>query len=329
MDNMDGSLILIFAFSLDLAIGDPRWLPHPVRMIGSAVAFLERRLRAIFGKGRERASGVFLIILVVLPAAALAFLVQRLLLLPGETWPAVVSFAFLVYLVATTIALRELVSSAGLVMRSVKKGDLVSARSSLSMIVGRDTQTLDEEGVLRAAIETVAENLSDGVIAPVFYFAIGGFPLAVAYKAVNTLDSMVGYKNEKYVIFGWAAARLDDAANFIPARITGILVVFASFLYFLVRRPGIAITAARNSFGVMIRDGRKHTSPNSGIPEAAMAGALGVTLGGPSTYAGVLVRKPFIGETLTKDYRAAAEQSLHVVLVAAVLGILSAVLLMR
>lgn len=228
---MDGSLILIFAFSLDLAIGDPRWLPHPVRMIGSAVAFLERRLRAIFGRTREKAAGVFLVILVVLPAAALAFLVQRLLLLPDETWLAVASFAFLVYLAATTIALRELVSSAGLVVRSVKSGDLVAARSGLSMIVGRDTQTLDEEGVLRAAIETVAENLSDGVIAPVLYLAIGGLPLAVAYKAVNTLDSMVGYKNENYILFGWAAARLDDAANFIPARITGVLIVFASFLF--------------------------------------------------------------------------------------------------
>ena len=329
MDNMDGSLILIFAFSLDLAIGDPRWLPHPVRMIGSAVVFFERRLRAIFGRTREKAAGIFLVVLVVLPAAALAFLIRRLLLPPGATGLAIVNTAVMVYLAATTIALRELVSSAGLVVRSVKSGDLVAARSGLSMIVGRDTQALDEDGVLRAAIETVAENLSDGVIAPVFYFTIGGLPLAVAYKAVNTLDSMVGYKNENYILFGWAAARLDDAANFIPARITGVLIVFASFFYFLARRPGIAITAARNSFAVMIRDGRKHTSPNSGIPEAAMAGALGVRLGGPSTYAGVLVPKPFIGETRAKDYRTAAEQSLCVVAVAAGMGVLIAVFLMR
>jgi adenosylcobinamide-phosphate synthase len=174
-------------------------------------------------------------------------------------------------------------------------------------------------------IETVSENLSDGVIAPLFYLAIGGLPLAIAYKAINTLDSMVGYKNEKYLSFGWAAARLDDVANFIPARLTGILIVLASFCYFLVRSPGGAFSTARDSFRVMRRDGRNHTSPNSGIPEAAMAGCLGVRLGGPSTYGGVLVQKPFIGDDRTGDYGIASERSIGIVLLASCIAVLGAV----
>jgi adenosylcobinamide-phosphate synthase len=323
-----GPVELISAFFLDLAIGDPRWLPHPVRMIGRAVCFLEDKLRSLFGKNREKAAGVLLVLLIVLPAAFAAFLIREALLFPPRGVLMVVGMVIMVYLIATTIALRELVSSAALVIKSVGTGDLVAARSSLSMIVGRDTGNLDEEGVLRATIETIAENLSDGVIAPVLYLVIGGLPLAVAYKAINTLDSMVGYKNEKYISFGWAAARLDDAVNFIPARITGILIVFASFLYFLMRRPGTSLSAARDSLTVMIRDGRKHTSPNSGIPEAAMAGSLGVRLGGPSTYGGLLVQKPFIGENRIEDYRAAAGQAVRIAVVAAVVAVLGGVLLL-
>jgi adenosylcobinamide-phosphate synthase len=179
--------------------------------------------------------------------------------------------------------------------------------------------------VLRAAIETVSENLSDGVIAPVFYLVIGGLPLAIAYKAINTLDSMVGYRNEKYLSFGWAAAKLDDAANFIPARLTGIFIVLASFCYYLLRKPGNALSAARASFRVMKRDGRNHTSPNSGIPEAAMAGCLGVRLGGPSTYGGILVQKPFIGDDRTGDYGSASEQAIGIVLLASCIAALAAV----
>jgi adenosylcobinamide-phosphate synthase len=235
----------------------------------------------------------------------------------------------MVYLVATTIALRELVSSAKLVLTFMKQGDLVTARSNLSMIVGRDTQNLDEDGVLRAVIETVSENLSDGVIAPLFYLAIGGLPLAIAYKAINTLDSMVGYKNEKYLSFGWAAARLDDLANFIPARLTGLLIVLFTFCYFLARKPGSALSPALDSFRVMRRDGRNHTSPNSGIPEAAMAGALGVRLGGPSTYGGVLIQKPFIGDDRGGNYREAAERAMAIVAGAAVIAVLASAAVLR
>ena len=166
------------------------------------------------------------------------------------------------------------------------------------MIVGRDTQHLSEEGVLRATVETVAENLSDGIIAPLFYLAVGGLPFAMTYKAVNTLDSMVGYKNDRYLLFGRASARLDDIANFIPARITGLLVVIAVFLLTLAGKAGRPAINARRALTVMLRDGRKHSSPNSGFPEAAVAGGLGVILGGPSTYGGIVIEKPYIGEGL-------------------------------
>jgi adenosylcobinamide-phosphate synthase len=321
---MIGPVELIAAFLLDLSIGDPRWLPHPVRLIGRGIVFLENMIRTRIQENHERLAGVLLVVMIVMPAALLAYFIREVLLLPGHGVLAVAAAAVMVYLVATTIALRELVSSAKLVLTSVKQGDLVTARSNLSMIVGRDTQNLDEDGVLRATIETVSENLSDGVIAPLFYLAIGGLPLAIAYKAINTLDSMVGYKNEKYLSFGWAAARLDDVANYVPARLTGILIVLASYCYFLVRRPGSPFFRARDSFRVMRRDGRNHTSPNSGIPEAAMAGCLGVRLGGPSTYGGVLVQKPFIGDDCTGDYGTACEQAIGVILLASCIAALVA-----
>jgi adenosylcobinamide-phosphate synthase len=324
-----GPFELIAAFLLDLAIGDPRWLPHPVRLIGRSIAALENALRSWFGRNREKTAGVVLVVLVVLLSALLAFLVRQALFLPGRGVVTVAAAVVLVYLVATTIALRELVASAGIVIRSVKQGDLEGARSSLSMIVGRDTATLDEKGVLRGAIETLAENLSDGVIAPLFYLALGGLPLAIAYKAINTLDSMVGYKNEKYLSFGWAAAKLDDLANFIPARLTGLLIVLFTFCYFLVRKPGSALSLARDSFRVMRRDGGNHTSPNSGIPEAAMAGALGVRLGGPSTYGGVLVQKPFIGDDCGGNYREAAERAMAIVAGTAVIAVLVSAAVLR
>jgi adenosylcobinamide-phosphate synthase len=199
-------------------------------------------------------------------------------------------FAMLVYLSSTTFATNDLIKSCKAVIDALNTGNKENAREKLSMIVGRDTKQLDGKGILKATIETLSENASDGIIAPMFYFTLGGLPLAMTYKAVNTLDSMVGYKNERYRDFGWAAARLDDIANFIPARITGILIAFSSFIL------DSSLITCHLSLKTMIRDGRKHLSPNSGIPEAAMAGALGVRLGGPSTYGGILVEKPYIGE---------------------------------
>ncbi len=192
-----------------------------------------------------------------------------------------------------TIALRGLRESAGNVITELKRSDLDSARGQLGHIVGRDTEGLNEEGILRATVETLSENVSDGVIAPMFYFAIGGLPLAMAYKAINTLDSMLGYRNERYINFGYVAARLDDIANYIPARLTAWAIIFSAAVLSPVRSGKVSPSRAVR---IMLRDGRKHSSPNAGLPEAAMAGALGIRLGGPVSYGGVVNEKPFIGE---------------------------------
>ena len=189
-----------------------------------------------------------------------------------------------VYLGWTTLSIKDLRVKAKAILQELEKDSLPTARSNLSKIVGRDTQELPKEGIITATVESIAESTNDGIIAPLFYLALGGPVLAIAYKAINTLDSMVGYKNEKYLHFGWFSAKLDDVANFIPARISGFLIAAASLKGF------------SHSFKTMLKDGRKHCSPNSGISEAAMAGALGIRLGGDCFYQGRLHEKPFIGQ---------------------------------
>ncbi len=317
---------LIAAFFLDLAIGDPRWLPHPVRIIGKGCEAMEGLLRGWFNGEHEKAAGVLLVCAVVLPATVIAFFAGRLLLsFSGRPLTVIGTLAF-VYLASTTLALRGLIGAARQVIAAVRGKSLSVARQRLAMIVGRDTDNLGEEAILRATIETLAENLSDGFVAPLLYLVVGGLPLAIAYKAVNTLDSMVGYKNARYIRFGWAAARLDDAANYIPARITGLILVPAAFCCFFAGGASGACRAARRSFAVMRRDGKNHTSPNSGIPEAAMAGALGVRLGGPSTYGGVIMEKPFIGDGVAADSLRSAERAVALAACAASLTVVLALL---
>lgn len=307
---------LLLACILDFLIGDPRWLPHPVRGIGKAIVVLEDMLRKhARTAASEKTAGIMLVMCIVPAAFFFAYWVHESLLRFEHPVMRVVGAIVIVYLISTTIAVRELISSARLVIDSVKNSDIETARRDLSMIVGRDTQNLSEQEILKATMETLSENLSDGIIAPLFYLALGGLPLAVAYKAVNTLDSMVGYKNERYINFGWAAARLDDIANYIPARISGFLVVIASMFVFG------SLSVGRSSLNTMLRDGRKHLSPNSGIPEAAVAGALGVSFGGPSTYGGMLVEKPFIGDKRETDYLTASGKTIMITRVTALLGI--------
>jgi adenosylcobinamide-phosphate synthase len=200
-----------------------------------------------------------------------------------------VGFAVAVFLSYTCLAARSLHGESRIVADALGRGDLPEARRLLARIVGRDTEQLSEPEIWRALVETVSENSSDGVIAPLLFLMLGGPPLALAYKAVNTLDSMVGYKNERYLLFGWASARFDDLANYIPARLTGLLMVVAASLTGL---------SGRNAWRIMCRDGRNHASPNSGVPEAAAAGALGVQLGGTNKYFGLPVAKPTIGAAL-------------------------------
>jgi len=317
---------LVLAFILDFFIGDPRWAPHPVKIIGGFVNKEEHFLRKCCSTpSGDRWGGFLLVLSIVITTYLFTGLIMMLITWISTHLSAVIGKVVLVWLTATTIATRELIRSAQDVITSIQKRDLGSARFCVSMIMGRDTKELSDKGVLTATIETLAENLSDGTVAPLFYLAIGGLPLAMTYKAVNTLDSMVGYKYAKYLNFGWAAAKLDDIANYVPARITGQLIVIAAFLVSLVIDGKNAVSIARRSFSVMMRDGRKHPSPNSGIPEAAMAGALGVRLGGPSFYEGVLVQKPYIGEMEAGDYLDACLRANTFVAVSAVMGLAIAV----
>jgi len=275
--------ILISAVILDLLIGDPRWFPHPVVYMGKLIMVLEKVLRRLVTN--ERAGGIILLVLTVSITVGLAFA----LLKGAYAVSPYLGFAVAVILSWSCIAARSLHRESRLVAYALGMGDLAAARRYLSNIVGRDTAELDEPEIWRATVETVAENTSDGVIAPLFYLCLGGPVLAIAYKAINTLDSMVGYRNERYLELGRASARFDDLANFIPARITGLLMVAAAPLLGL---------SAKNSWRIMRRDGRNHSSPNSGIPEAAVAGALGIRLGGTNLYAGKPVPKPTIGDAI-------------------------------
>jgi adenosylcobinamide-phosphate synthase len=266
---------LLAGVVLDLAIGDPQWLPHPVRGFGWIVARLERIWRAT-GLPLRIAGALLWVSAVGIGSGAVA---ATMIWLP-RPW-------ITVYWIFSLLAIRDLDFEAALVIRELRRGDLDGARRMLGRIVGRDTAALDEGEVLRATIETISENLSDAIIAPLFYLAIGGPVAMAAYKAVNTLDSMVGYRNKRHREFGWASARLDDAANWIPARLTaGLVWVCAMLLRY----------DARRSVAVTLRDARSQPSPNSGYPEAAVAGAIGVRLGGLNFYQGVASRKPFLGD---------------------------------
>jgi len=269
------------AFLLDIMIGDPRWFPHPVRMIGVCIEYCEKVLRRLIPS--KQVGGIFLTFIIVIGTYLVTY--QLLIFFYEIRW----SLGILVSIIIIFFSLstRDLLRETGNVLKALKSGNLKTARKNLSRIVGRDTQNLSEEQIATGCIETSAENIVDGIIAPLFYAFIGGPALAMAYKSINTLDSMVGYKNDKYIDFGRASAKLDDVANYIPARIAAIVLPIASYL---------CGANYSNSVKILKRDGRKHPSPNSGIPEAAIAGALGIRLGGPSVYNDVRSDKPFIGD---------------------------------
>jgi adenosylcobinamide-phosphate synthase len=274
-------LLIPAAFALDLLLGDPRWLPHPVVYIGACIKWLEGLLSERVGS--RRLAGVLLtaLTLAATGAAASVFLYLAAEIDPLLGWAAALWLAF------TTLALRSLHKESRAVVKLVEEGRPDEARQALALIVGRDTAGLSEEAVVKACIETVAENTSDGIVAPLFYLFLGGPVLAVLYKAANTLDSMVGYRNERYRELGWASARLDDLLNLIPARLTGVLMALAAWPL------GLDPWGALKMMG---RDARKPASPNAGFPEAAAAGALGIQLGGPASYFGKQVDKPSLGD---------------------------------
>ena len=275
------SLTIFFALLLDLIVGDPRWLPHPVVAIGGLISLLDRKLRLDWL--HERLAGVLLLLVVVTVSAVVTWIVLRLfaMLLPLAGWVAAIIIS------STCLAARSLHVESRRVAAALQAGDLPAARYYLSSIVGRDTEHLNEAQIWRAVIETVAENTSDGIIAPLFWLTIGGPVCAMSYKAVSTLDSMIGYRNERYLQLGWASARMDDLMNYVPARISALLLIVAAPF------AGCSLSAAVR---IALRDRLNHPSPNSGHPEAAAAGALGVRLGGASSYKGVSSWKEYIGD---------------------------------
>ncbi|WP_243017052.1 MULTISPECIES: adenosylcobinamide-phosphate synthase CbiB [Clostridium] len=280
---------ILAGYLLDLCLGDPHSMPHPVRAIGNLIVWLEKYLRPAGKKHAtergERRAGVLFVCLVLLVTGSVAggiLWISRL----GGIWIQTVVEAVMTYYL---LAARSLRDESMAVCRKLEAGEIEEARYAVSMIVGRDTKPLSEAGIARAAVETVAENASDGVIAPLFYLAIGGPLLGWLYKAVNTMDSMVGYKNDRYLHFGRAAAKLDDLVNLIPSRLAALLLIVSAYL---LRYDG------KNAYRIWRRDRRNHKSPNSAQTESACAGALGLRLAGDAWYFGKLVPKPYIGDEI-------------------------------
>ncbi len=269
--------------ALDLALGDPGWLPHPVRGLGWLIVRFEAAWRTT-GLSLKLAGALFWISVV---AVAASFVTLTLVMIPRPYSH--------IYWIFCLLAIRDLDTQSTAVIAALCTNNIHTARERLSRIVGRDTHSLDEPEIVRASVETVAENLSDAIVAPLFYLAVAGPAGMAVYKAINTLDSMVGYRDERYRDFGWFSARADDLANYLPARLTAALIVAAALPLGL--RSGAAIRAA-------LRDGRSQPSPNAGYPEAAVAGAIGVQLGGVSHYRGVPSPKPHLGDPMLPLTRA-------------------------
>jgi adenosylcobinamide-phosphate synthase len=315
---MSSRPVLAVAYLFDWVAGDPEWLPHPVRLIGKGVEQGEQLLRrpAQTPAVEFAAGGALTLGLVTATylgtAKTIAWMNKR-----GQ----ILGFVAETLLAWTCLASRSLHDESSAVVAALKAGDIARARQRLARIVGRDTQNLDAQEISCAVIETVAESCSDGVIAPLFYMAIGGVPLAMAYKAINTLDSMIGHADEKYLYFGKVAARLDDTANLLPSRIAALAIAAASAV--------IKDANSATALETWKHDGGKHKSPNAGQPESAMSGALQVRLGGDNFYAGELVAAPLIGERFSRPSAQRATQAIQVAAAVSVLGAVAALLFGR
>lgn len=278
-------LSIYIGYVTDLIVGDPYSFPHPVRFIGKLINFTQGIIRKVFKSDKQLKFGGFILWFITVGITYLiTYAIVKLF-----SFNVVLSVAVNSFLIYTILATKCLKDEALKIYNVLKTGDIEKSRTQLSYIVGRDTTNLSESEIIRATVETVAENTVDGIIAPMFYAFIGGAPLAMAYKAINTLDSTVGYKNEKYKDIGFASAKIDDIANYIPARISVILMTIGSFFL----RYNY-----RNCFKISIRDRKNHKSPNCAFSEGAVSGALGIQLGGTNFYFGEKVYKPTIGDKL-------------------------------
>ena len=290
-------LMLLGAIILDWLLGDPHWLPHPVIFIGRAISRLEKHLLDHVSQHQhhhqqqhqhhhqqhQRRNGIVLMLIMTISSF---FIVLGLVAIADVIHPWL-GYAVNTWVISTTVAIKGLKDAAMLVYKPLINEDITEARKYSAYIVGRDTEELDEQELARATIETVAENTVDAVVSPLFYALLGAAPLAMLYRATNTLDSMVGYRNERYLHYGWASARLDDVLNWIPARLTGLMLLLVTLLY--------RYTTASGALKAIIAFAHKHPSPNSGIPEAAVAGGLGIQLGGTNRYSGMISERARLG----------------------------------
>ncbi|MCK4417441.1 MAG: cobalamin biosynthesis protein CobD [Candidatus Latescibacteria bacterium] len=306
---MDKAYLILIAYALDLLLGDPHWFPHPVRFIGWLVTRFEQILRRSLLS--EKIAGAVLTVIIVGGTWWVSTVLVRLV---KATSP-LAGVSLSVVLLWTTLATRSMYTESNRIFDALNKNkDLAGARQALSMIVGRDTQDLNEPEIVRATVETIGENISDGIIAPLFYALLGGAPLALAYKASNTLDSMVGYKNECYHDLGWASAKLDDLLNFVPARISGVLMITAAYLSGL---------DGKGAWRIFWRDRQKHPSPNSAHGEAAMAGALRIQLGGATSYQGIESAKPLLGDPIQRLEPECIREAQRLMFITSLLGLVA------
>lgn len=300
---------LCAAVIIDWILGDPYWFPHPVIYIGKLIKFLENKGRSVCKTPKAlKAWGGFIVIIVCLVSFSIPFTILRIT--SPLPW---LYHSFNIFMLWTTLAARSLHKEGIKVYHSLEREDLEDARLKLSYIVGRDTKNLSSEEIIRADVETIAENTSDGIIAPLFFAALGGVPLAMLYKGVNTMDSMLGYLNEKYRHIGFFPAKTDDVFNFIPARITGLLMCVSA--------PVVNGNMIR-SLKIMIRDRKNHKSPNCAYPEAAAAGAMNVQLGGSNIYFGEAMVKPTIGDAVKRLTRSHIRDTVTLMYSAEILFIL-------
>jgi len=311
----DIGIYVALAFLLDLLVGDPRWIPHPAVMIGKAIALTENISRRI---SRSPAAliitGLLTVIVIVGGSWCLTWFVVR--------WAFGFSFwagaALSVWLISTTIAARGLSSAASEIYDLLKKGGLDEARRKVGLIVGRDTGNMEPRCVVRATVETVSEGIVDGVVAPLFYAFIGGAPLAMAYRAANTLDSMLGYRNERYINYGKASARFDDLVNYIPARLAGVFLLAASWMLGM---------RTKGALDAILKDASGHPSPNSGIPESAVAGALGVRLGGLNYYNGCASFRAYMGKDLKPLELLHINQAVRLMFLSSTIAVLAGIII--